>query len=106
MWEPVGLHCRLSTSTGNVVSPAASPPSMAIVQICREPPRPDTNATVRLSGAHVGDVSLCALPLVSCRRPVPSLAISHRFVAALFVSGSHALTVKTIHLPSGDGTGS
>src|SRR5689334_8019569 len=105
MCDPVGLHCRLSTSTGNVVSPAASPPSMAIVQICRDPPRLDTNATVRLSGAHVGDVSLCALPLVSCRRFEPSLPTNHRFVAALFISGSHALTVKTIHFPSGDGTG-
>src|SRR5262245_21374959 len=106
MREPSGLHRGLSTSTDNSVSCTASPPLVAIVQICWLPPRLDTNAIVRLSGDQVGDVAAWFFALVSCRRFDPSTDISHRFVVALLVSGSQALTVNTTDCPSGDGCGS
>src|SRR5262245_9101816 len=100
MCEPLGLHRRLSTSTGNVVICVASPPATGIVQISREPERPVTKAIVRLSGDQVGEVSAWNFAVVSCRCCDPSLEISHKFVVALFASGSHVRTVKTIHWPS------
>src|SRR5262245_1391737 len=106
MCDPVGLHRRLSTSTGSVVNCFASPPSTEMVQICREPERLLTNAMVRLSGDHVGDESECPGELVSWRCLLPSSDESHKLVVVLLASGSHWLTVKTIHCPSGDGCGS
>src|SRR5262245_6004853 len=105
MCEPVGLHRRLSTSTGNMESWVASPPSRPIVQICDEPERFDTKATVRLSGDQTGDVSALAFAEVSCRSRAPSVEAIQRLVVVLLVSASHDRTVNTIHCPSGEGWG-
>src|SRR3954469_18857983 len=91
---PLGLHRKLSTSTGKEVSCLASPPSTAIVQICREPERLETNAIVRLSGDQAGLVSACSLEAVSCRGFDPSSETSHKLVVVLFDSGSHERTVN------------
>src|SRR4029079_9904359 len=76
-----------------------------IAHICREPDRFEMNATERLLGDHVGELSLTRFAGVSCRSLDTSTLKSHRLVVALFVSGSQTRTVKTTHCPSGDGTG-
>src|SRR5262245_61815662 len=93
-------------SIGNFVTCCASPPPVPISQIWREPERLETKATVLLSGHQEGDDSLTSLAAVSCRRLTPSAFITHKLVVGLFDSASHARTVKTIDLPSGDTTGS
>src|SRR5262249_53010402 len=77
-----------------------------MVHNCCDPERLLANATVLLSGDHVGELSLRCFADVSCRSFEPSVLTSHRFVVALFASESHARTVNTTHWPSGDGTGS
>src|SRR3712207_124266 len=103
MCDPVGLQRRLSGSIGIDVSFCASPPAAGTVQISGFAPRVETKATVRLSGDQVGDESLMASPVVSCRGSPPAADTIQRFVVALLVSAFQVRSVKTMCWPSGDG---